>query len=893
MLTLGLLVSACGTHQKAPILQPNMLASKQQAGAQSNLQVAYAALPLAFEANQGQTDERVDFLARGRGYMVFLTSTEAVFALPQNPTAQRQEHRVATHHPQLSDSGPRTTDSGLILRMQLVGANVNPRGAGGKELPGKVHYFRGNDPQKWRTNIPTYAKVKYQEVYPGVDLVYYGNQRQLEYDFVIAPGVDPRIIRLAFADLGETSFRIDLNGDLILGVAGGEVRLLAPHVYQESDGVKHAISGRYVLPRSATTDSGFHEVGFEVAAYDLSKPLIIDPVLSYSSFLGGSGLETGDNGVGNPFGNLTVDSAGNAYVVGSTSSVDFPTVSPLQASLGGGTDAFITKVKPDGTGLLSSTYLGGSGSDVALNIALDSSGAYITGYTCSSDFPTWHPLQASLGGNCDAFITKMNLGVTMLLFSTYLGGSGNDDGHGIAVDSSGNVYVTGTGDPATFPTTPGAFQDSPGGSAFVAKLNATATALVYSGFLGGRDGLDIAVDASGSAYVTGITYADAHFPTPGALQTTYGGGISDGFVAKVNPTGSARAYFSYLGGSASDDNGYAIAVDSSGNAYVTGSTQSSDFPITPGAFQTTKKGIWNVFVTKVNPSGTAMVYSTYIGGSTPYAGDYGNEIVLDSAGSAYITGQTGSPDFPTTPDAFQLAYGGGSSDAYVAKLKPDGSGLVYSSYLGGKGAEIAFGIGLDASGNAYVAGTSYVGGTTNANDFPTVNPFQATYGGGSADAFVAKFSFVTCGDGVVTGGEQCDDGNTINGDGCSAICKTEYLFNGFFQPIDNVPVVNVAKAGQGIPVKWHLTTASGAPITDPASFVSLSSATVPCGAFSGGTDDIETYTGTSGLQSLGNGDWQFNWTTPKSYAGQCRILRLNLADQAGTSSSRTADFKFK
>ena len=409
------------------------------------------------------------------------------------------------------------------------------------------------------------------------------------------------------------------------------------------------------------------------------------------------------------------------------------------------------------------------------------------------------------------------------------------------------------------------------------KLNAAGSALLYKDFFGGEAGYSIAIDPSGYAYVTGSSHGGIQ-PTPGAFQQNFGGA----FVIKVKPDGSDLVYASYLGGGNGDEGGYGIAADSSGNAYVTGLTQSNNFPITPGAFQTTKHGIWNAYVTKVNSTGTALIYSTYLGGGFS---DYGIDIVVDSSGSAYVTGQTGSGDFPLVAP-FQATYGGGGSDAYVAKLNPTGTALIYSTYLGGSGDEIAWGIGFDSFGNVYVAGN------TNAGDFPMVNPFQGTLSG-SNDAFVAKISSDECGNGIVTGGEQCDDGNTINGDGCSALCKTEYLFGGFFPPVDNVPVVNLAKAGQAIPVKWRLTTANGTPITDPASFLNLSSATVPCGTFSGSTDEIETYTSTSGLQSLGNGYWQFNWATLKSYAGQCRILRLNLADQAGTLSSRTANFKFK
>jgi hypothetical protein len=575
-----------------------------ESAAKARLQVTYSRLPLSFEANQGQTDEQVNFLSRGRGYTLFLTSSEAVLAL-RNGERGIQNDELKNPHSAFSDHHS-SFDSGPVLRMKLVGANVNPQVAGLEELPGKVNYFRGNDPQKWRTDIPTYAKVKYQDVYPGVDLAYYGNQGQLEYDFVVTPGADPNVIRLGFADVvratGRSPLQINDNGDLVLLTGSGEVRLLKPQIYQEIDGAKHSIAGHYVLLDPKTQDSELrtYKVGFEMAAYDTSKPLVIDPVLSYSTYLGGSGQDQGSR--------IAVDDPGNIYVTGFACSSDFPVENPFQTT-SGNCDVFVTKVDPTGTMLVYSTYLGGNGDDYGHDLALDSSGSvYVTGATRSTDFPTQNPFQATsggcsgvlvTGGGCDAFVTKLNPTGSALVYSTYLGGSGTDAASGIAVDSSGNAYVAGTGSPNNFPTTPGAFQDLPGGSVFITKVNSTGSALVYSGFLGGREGTDIAVDSYGNAYVTGQV-GSHNFPTVNPFQATFGGGILDAYVAKLNPEGTALVYSTYLGGNG-EDQGLGIALDPSGNGnvYITGFTASTDFP-TVNPFQATFGGIADAFVAKIS-----------------------------------------------------------------------------------------------------------------------------------------------------------------------------------------------------------------------------------------------------------------------------------------------------
>jgi hypothetical protein len=441
--------------------------SQPNPATQGKIVESYGKLPLSFEANQGQTDAKVKFLSRGLGYTLFLTSTEAVFSL-RGKKAQDDASGVSGQF----RPSPAVPTTGVALRVKLVKANRAAEVTGADELPGKSNYFIGNNPKKWRTNVPTYSKVKYEGIYSGIDLVYYGNQRQLEYDFIVAPGADPH--RIAFDVRGAKRIRMVDHGDLVLNMGEGEIRWHKPVVYQEKDGARQEIAARYAI-------TGTGRVGFEVAKYDASRPLYIDPLI-YSTYLGGRG---NDQGLG-----IAVDSSGNAYVTGYTSSSNFPTMGPLQPTYGGGPDdAFVSELNPSGTALVYSTYLGGSGTDVGKGIAVDSSGsAYVTGWTTSTNFPTMNPLQPTYGGDpYDAFVAQLNPTGSALVYSTYLGGSGNDQGLGIAVDSSGNAYVTGLTFSSDFPLM-NPLQPTYGGGygdAFVSELNPSGTALVYSTYLGG------------------------------------------------------------------------------------------------------------------------------------------------------------------------------------------------------------------------------------------------------------------------------------------------------------------------------------------------------------------------------------------------------------------------
>ncbi len=715
---LTVLIAPAALAQQADKGQPSTKSSAVAMPAvQAKVLDSYGKLPLSFEANHGQADGRVKFLSRTGGYSLFLTEDEAVLALRGTmPNTRKTKIQATGDAPESVAAAPAT---GSVLRMKLRNANSAAKATGVDELAGTTNCFIGNDPTKWRTNVPTYAKVKYEGVYSGIDLVYYGNQRQLEYDFIVAPGADPH--RIAFDVRGAKRIRQDGHGELILKMSEGEIRWHKPVVYQEKDGARQEIAAHYAITAA-------NRVTFELAKYDASRPLYIDPLV-YSTYLGGSSNDYGSG--------IAVDSAGNAYVTGQTNSTNFPVTPGALQTTGDAYDAFVAKINPEGSALVYSTYLGGSDASWGAGIAVDNSGdAYIIGSTNSTDFPTMNALQPTFGGGpSDAFVAKINPSGSALLYSSYLGGSSQEFGSQIAVDRTGNAYVTGQTLSTDFPTTPGAFQRVCGSStgcwdAFVAKINPTGSAFIYSTYLGGS-GIDdafagaIAADDAGNAYVTGDT-GSTDFPTLNPLQSSNAGAVN-AYVTKINPTGSALVYSTYLGGS-KDDWTNAIAVDGTGNVYLTGQSLSSDFPTTPGAFQTANGGLYDAFVVKINSTGSALVYSTYLGGLD---WDQGNSIAVDSTSSAYVTGWTLSPNFPTA-SPLQKKFGGHHQpDAFVSKISPTGSVLAYSTFLGGSGNDSGGGIAVDSTGNAYVTGS------TNSTDFPTENPLQPA-NAGESDAFVAK-----------------------------------------------------------------------------------------------------------------------------------------------------------
>jgi hypothetical protein len=720
---------------------------------------SYGSLPLAFEENRGQGNAEIRYMARGAGYALFLADSGAVIKVRSGGDCAQTE-TPAPRKPEACSAGADT------LRLQLEGAAREVGHAaqanGEEELPGKVNYFIGNDASKWRRDLPTYAKVRYRQVYPGIDLVYYGKQGRLEYDFVIAAGADAGVIRMRFAG---GRLREDRKGNLVVKVGETELAFDKPALYQEIDGKRVAVDGSFVL-------SGASGLGFRVGAYDRSKPLVIDPVLVYSTYLGGSGSGTGTNAKGDRANGIVLDSLGSAYVVGTTYSADFPvTTGAFQsannvAAAGHGSTVFVSKFNADGTALVYSTYVGGSGAtaggDFGYGIALDpSNNAYITGATYSTDFPVTCQSYRSINpsrtpGATTGFVTKLNGAGDGLIYSTYLGGTGNmvtqspggDVAQAIAVDATGSAYVTGYTYSSTFPVTGDAFQTQlkGGPNAFVTKLSPVGVSAVYSTYIGGSGGdygNAIAIDAAGDAFVGGGTGSGDYPVSSGAFQTTNPG--FSGFVTEVNPTGEALVYSSFIGGGA--DAVEAIAVDGAGFVYLAGNTASKAFPVTPGVVEGSalanssyfqQGGVGSIgFVSKMNTNGTALVYSTYLeGAGTSVAG-----LGVDATGAAYVVGSAPTAGtgffggFKEAADARSVPAG--SNSAFVVKLNPTATVLNYARLVGGSSVDGATALALDGAGNAYVTG--YAAST----DFPTTSGvFQtankATNGGGNA--FVSKLA---------------------------------------------------------------------------------------------------------------------------------------------------------
>ena len=662
--------------------------------------------PLAFEENRGQSDPRVRYLSRGPSYTLFLTASEAVLAL----------------------DGAGEDRSGSVLRIHWAGGAASPRMTADGQLPGVTNYLTGDDPSRWRTGVPSWTRVHYAGVWPGIDMVFYGNPRQLEHDVVVAPGADPGRVRLGFD--GAEELRIDAAGDLVALVRGEEVRLRRPVSWQEAGGVRRAVeSGWRLLP-------GGREAGFRLAAYDPARPLVIDPVLVYSTFLGGSGYDVAAD--------VAVDAEGSSYLIGETNSADFPLAHPVQEELRVLDDAFVTKLDASGA-LVYSTFLGSGGDDFGRGIAVDRAGSvYVTGWAGAANFPLVRPLASLPFGRENAFVAKLAPDGSSLVYSTLLGGSLSDFGWGIAVDSQGRAHVAGSTSSSDFPLVrpilplpEGSFHSD----AFVAQLSADGSSLLFSTRLGGSlgdAGGEIAIHPAGGVILIGWTES-ADFPVAHAAQPALAG-AADAFVTRLDPSGPSLIWSTYLGGSDYEVVG-GIAVDAAGNAYATGFTGSADFP-TRNPLQPHLRGDGTTddsFITKLDRAG-ALVYSTYLGGS---GRDAALDVAVDRAGAAHVTGFTTSPDFPLVnplkADCGPVGEEGCSpGDAFVAALSPSGASLIFSTYLGGDlhppySSDAGEGIAIDRSGLIHVAGW------TGAVDFPTVDAFQPAPGG-SYDAFLVRIA---------------------------------------------------------------------------------------------------------------------------------------------------------
>jgi hypothetical protein len=676
---------------------------------------ALRTLPLHFEPNLGQWDSHVRFAARTGNYSLALKDAEATLV----PVA-----------------------GGPSVSLSLAGANPAPRVEGIDPLPGRSQYFLGNRPRNWRTGVPQYGRVRYRDVYPGVDLVYYGQDARLEYDFLLQPGADPARIRMRFN--GSSRISISPQGDLLLDTAAGQVVQKRPLIYQADarTGARRAIAGRYRL-------LGKNMAGVVVGGYDRSQPLTIDPVLQYATLFGGAGAD-GVTAV-------RVDEKGFIYVAGYMTTSGFDSGGGTQTALAGKTDGFVAKVDPNFGGpasLVYFTYLGGTDLDFINDMVLDAANRiYLTGSTLSTDFPSAgnavqpaHSKVVTVTGlpneDSDAFVTVLDLsqqGTNALVYSSYLGGQNTDEGRGIAVDAAGLIYVTGSTMSGDFPITASAFQNALWGSqdAFIAKIDPSTTTLAYSSFLGGNDyddGRSIVVTPDGMAYATGATLSEQYPWNGSVFHTTLQG--PDIWLAQVDTTKSGVAsmpYVTYFGGSGWDEP-EKLALDPQGKVWLTGFTLSPDFPVTADAFQPRPNSPWGqAFVTRLDipaaPS-ALVLYSTYLGGTLA---DVALSLTVDANGMVYVTGYAMSPDFPTTPDGIQSGYPGGI-DAFLTKLdpsKPSAQALVYSTFLGHIG--IHFGQAVAVGSN----GTIALGGLTGFQHIDTTDTgVQTTYAGGISDGFL-------------------------------------------------------------------------------------------------------------------------------------------------------------
>jgi hypothetical protein len=706
----------------------------QPANAQQGMQATanYGKLPLTFEANQGQSGAKVKFLSRGQGYTAFLTSGGIALSLrPNQPARVQQAGYVAASN----QAKPLNT----TLQFKLLGAARNPAVIGENQQPGIVNYFLGKDPTKWLTNVPTYGRVRYKNVYPGIDLVYYGNHQQLEYDFAVSPGADPS--KIQFEITGANQIDLDEQGNLVLQTVNGELRFQSPVIYQESRGLRVPVSGAYVVNDPT-------HISFHVAQYDSNKPLVIDPVLLYGTYLGATGS---DQAAG-----IAVDSTGSVYIAGYTDSVDF-TVTTFGSPAASSNHIFVTKLDPTGSSLVYADYLGGNSDDYAIGLALDSSNnVYVTGSTTSSNFPTVSPYQSSALGPYTGFVSKISADGSTLVYSTYLGGSGFDVPASIAVDTLGEAYIAGTTTSQDFPVF-NAYQSAAlanqggayGNYGFLTKFATNGSSVNYSTYFAGNTNVAncgsscyptpyseisaVAVDANGNAYVTGTTNT-SNFPFTSGAYLTSNSPVADatiGFVSKFASAGTTLDYSTYFYGSSGNPVGIeAITVDGTGSAYITG-TVSSDttFPTTSTSIcnpSVSGVGCSYAFVSKFDPTAANLLYSTFLGLNN-YASP--QSIALDSSNNAYVVANTNSSAFGTN-NAIE-GYTN-QNDVLLVEIDASATTELFATYLGGSGDDFANGIALDANGNIYVVGS------TNSSDFPvTQGAFQNVLGGGT-DAFVVK-----------------------------------------------------------------------------------------------------------------------------------------------------------
>jgi hypothetical protein len=712
---------------------------------------------LAFTENRGQWGEKTLFKAESGGATFYFCQDEVAYLFVRDTDELLEddlgEEDFSPVPEETGMPGQRYKRESLLIKAQFLNANPDVVVAGEGLLNHKCNYFYGNDPSKWRSEVPSYSSITYKDIWPGIDLKYHGNGKGIKYDFIINPGANLSQIKIRYE--GVEALSITNQGDLKAQTRFGLIYEDIPRIYQDIGGLQCEIAGRYAIIEPGVfgfvLDDGF----------DRALPLVIDPELVYSTYLGGDSTDCGQS--------IAIDGSGNAYVTGYTQSSNFPMVNPYDGGFNGDKDVFVTKLSPAGDSLIYSTYLGGDALDWGRCVVVDSNNcAYITGYTQSQNFPTQNPFDSTLGGDFDAFVCKLNAAGNGLVYSTYLGGSIREceyGRHGMAVDRNQCAYIAGRTNSPDFPLLNPFDSVLVFADAFITKFSPDGNTLVYSSFLGGShydDSHWITVDDSGFAYVTGETWSD-DFPIKNPFDGTLAGG-EDAFVSKISIAGDSLIYSTYIGGDSLDE-GQSIAVDMNGSVCITGRTASTNFPL-HNPFDSTYGGQWDVFITKLSHLGNTLDYSTFLGGRYY---DCGYGIAIDLSGCVYVTGETHSDDFPLRCP-FQIDQG--IDDAFVTKLSEIGDIMVYSTYLGGLQSDLGVGIAVDSFGCAYVTGH------TTSNNFPTKNAFDFGYNGGNpyGDVYISKFrSCIACYD-YLPG-----DANMYNGVWPPAVLGADvtYLINYF------------------------------------------------------------------------------------------------------------------
>ncbi len=694
---------------------------------------ALGPLPLGFEPNRGQFDPRVRFAARHGGGTFFFTSQGMVMVFNrQKAGAPSIMDRIQDWWRGLLLDGPAQPEQGieqLALMVRFSDALPTAHLEGVDPLPGTVNYFIGDDPAAWRAGVPTFGSILYHNLYPHIDLRYQASQAQLKYEFLLHPGAE--VDRIALAYDGAERLQVNEAGDLEIHTAWGTLIEDAPVAWQEgSQGEREPVPVRFALEPGG-------QVGFQVGDYDHARGLVIDPALDYrladseptlkySTFVGGSGSESGYM--------LAFDGAENSIVTGRVDSSNFPTTSgAYDQGHGGDFDAFVFKLSADGSTLLWSTYVGGSGLDRGTGLALDGSGnVYVVGDANSSNFPTTSgAYDQNHNGGSDIFVFKLSSNGGSLVNSTFVGGSGDEETWGIALDSAGKPVVAGQSDASNFPTTGGGYDRGHNGGidVVVFRLSSNLGSLEFSTYIGGSQddkSKGIVLDGSDRAVITGGTLSSNFPTTAGAYDQGHNGG-EDIFVLKLAANGDALVYGTYLGGSG-DDGGWSPILDAQGQPIVTGNTYSSDLP-TKSAYDSGYNGDEDALLAKLTADGGDLIFCTYLGGSDR---EIGHKPAVDGAGNVLLTGRTASADYPTTSDALDRTHGG-DKDVFVARFSADGKELQYSTYIGGSGAETGRWLKVVDETDVVIAGSA------GSSTFPTTSGAYDTGYNGDLDVFVLRF----------------------------------------------------------------------------------------------------------------------------------------------------------